>query len=71
MSYGSAAIFIGSRKCVGLRDSSAKCQNSLVCLRKMCLMVLRKRTFYRNDDLSIPGGGRVLPYMGYIGMCRC
>ena len=20
---------------------------------------------------SFPGGGMILPYMGYIGMCRC
>ena len=41
------------QKYVGLRDSSAKYQKSFVFLRKMCLMVvLWKRTFHRNDDLS-------------------
>ena len=23
------------------------------------------------EIMWIPGGGGVLPYMGYIGMCRC
>ena len=42
------------QKYVGLQDSSAKYQKSFVCLRKMCLMeVFWKRTFYRNDDLSV------------------
>ena len=41
------------QKHVGLRDSSAKYQKSVLCLHKICLMVvLWKRTFYRNDDLS-------------------
>ena len=41
------------QKYVGLRDSSAKYQKSFMCLCKMCLMVvLQKRTFHRNDDLS-------------------
>ena len=48
------------QKHVDLRDSSAKCQNSLVCLRKMCLMVSWKRTFNRNDDLSKPCQSRQL-----------
>ena len=39
---------------VSFRDSSAKYQNSFACLRKMCLMELWKRTFYRNDDFSKP-----------------
>ena len=42
------------QKHVGFRDSSAKYQKSVVCLHKICLMVvLWKRTFYRNDDLSM------------------
>ena len=48
------------QKHVDLRDSSAKCQNSLVCLRKMCLMVSWKRTFNRNYDLSKPCQSRQL-----------
>ena len=48
------------QKHVDLRDSSAKCQNSFVCLRKMCLMVSWKRTFNRNDDLSKPCQSRQL-----------
>ena len=42
------------QKHVELHDSSAKCQNSFVCLRKMCLMVWWKRTLSRNDDLWKP-----------------
>ena len=42
------------QKHVGLRDSSAKCQNSFLCLREMCPMVLWKPKFYRNDDLPTP-----------------
>ena len=44
----SAGLF---QKHVGFRDLSAKYQKSFVCLRKMYLMVW-KRAFYRNDDLS-------------------
>ena len=42
------------QKHVGLRDSSSEYQKSFMCWRKMCLMVvlLLKRTFYRNDNLS-------------------
>ena len=39
------------QKHVGLRDLSAKYQKSFVCLLEMYLMVW-KRAFYRNDDLS-------------------
>ena len=39
-------------KHVGLRDSSAKYQKSFVCLHNLNLMVW-KRAFYRNDDLSM------------------
>ena len=40
------------QKRVGSRDSSPKYQNSLLCLQKMCLMLVWKRRFYRNDDMS-------------------
>ena len=30
-----------------------------------------KRSFSNPLDLLPGGGGRVLPYIGYIGMCRC
>ena len=31
------------------------------------MIILKKTSIYGID----PGGGGVLPYMGYIGMCRC
>ena len=41
------------QKHVCLRESSSEYQKSFMCWCKMCLMVvLWKRTFYRNDDLS-------------------
>ena len=26
---------------------------------------------YTGMDTEFPGGGEALPYIGYIGMCRC
>ena len=41
------------QKHIGLGHSSTKHQKSFVCLHKMCLtVVLWKRMFYKNDDLS-------------------
>ena len=28
-------------------------------------------SFFPNQTAYLPGGGGVLPYMGYIGVCRC
>ena len=33
--------------------------------------VHRKRGLYVCNQGFSPGGGGALPYMGYIGMCRC
>ena len=41
------------QKFIGLGHSSAKHPKSFMCLRKMCpMVVLWKRMFYRNDELS-------------------
>ena len=40
-------------------------------LRKFCSDLEISEAFWMSLEVSNPGGGGVLPYMGYIGMCRC